>query len=187
MRDRHWKRHAMRLQWFAQQNAADTPDTGGGGADGAACVDGAAGGEPTYTQKQLDDAISAARRDALEQAKNGDGADSPHAVELLRQENAAKDEEIRQLRQQALHNQLSGWAAHILKDNHGIAATQNMLDFVVADGAEETNARIEKLVGILEDDRRNIAAARAAGRTPRVYAHDGSSASEIDRRIAKYQ
>ena len=176
----HWKRHAMRLQWFAQQNGADTPDTEPGGADGGADAAEAAANEAVYTQKQLDDAVAAAMRGA----QNGD---APHAVELLRQENAAKDEEIRQLRQQALHHQLSGWAAHILKDNHGIAATQNMLDFVVADGAEETHARIEKLVGILEDDRRKIAAARAAGRTPRVYAHDGSSASEIDRRIAKYQ
>ena len=73
-----------------------------------------------------------------------------------------------------------------MKSDHKIVATQDMLDFVVADDSETTNANIKKLVGIILDDRRQIEEARAIGRTPKSYENNGT-VSEIQKRINKYK
>lgn len=148
---------------------------------------GNADGEKLYTQKDLDNAVKGAQTEATKLAKMNAEQRQQYAFEKLQTENAEKDAEIARLKLQAQRAELRRSAATILADNHDITATQDMLDFVVADSAEETNARIAKLVGILEADRKQRDEARAAGRTPRKYTNNGDQMSEIDKRIAKYQ
>lgn len=98
-----------------------------------------------------------------------------------------QQEEINRLKQDALRSELSKEAARIMKSDHSIIATQDMLDFVVGDNADTTKANISKLVGIILDDRKLQEEKRATGRTPRSYSNNGNVMSEIDKRIAKYQ
>lgn len=98
-----------------------------------------------------------------------------------------QQKEISQLKQEALKAELSKEAARIMKNDHNIVATQDMLDFVVGNDSETTNANIKKLVGIILEDRKQIETARATGRTPRGYLNNSSGdMTEIDRRLAKY-
>lgn len=95
--------------------------------------------------------------------------------------------EIDRLKNDAMKAELSKEAARIMKADHSIIATQDMLDFVVGSSADSTKANITKLVGIILDDRKAQEQKRATGRTPKSYSNNGNTLSEIDKRLAKYQ
>lgn len=101
-------------------------------------------------------------------------------VEDIEKENA-------ELKKWKAMSEMSSEASKILREDHSITATQDMLDFVVTDNAESTKENIEKLVRIITNDRKQVEAARATGRTPKSYGGNNATVSEIDKRIAKYK
>lgn len=140
-----------------------------------------------FTQKDIDDAVEAAKKEAAKLAKMNAQQKQEYEYEKLQKENEEKDARIAELEKEAMRSTLSKQAAEIMKNDHDIIATQDMLDFVVGDDAEQTKALIDKLVGIILEDRKQVETARATGRTPRTYSNNGNTMSEIDKRIAKYQ
>ena len=98
-------------------------------------------------------------------------------------------EEIAKLKAEANRAELSKTAAKIMKEEHQITATQDMLDFVVTDNADDTKSNIDKLVGIIMEDRKAQEEKRARGNTPKNYNQNGGGEqlTEIQRRVAKYK
>lgn len=135
-------------------------------------------------QTSLEDAKEEAEKLAKMNAEQKKQYEEEKKDQLIQQQ---KDE-IDRLKKDALRAELSKEAARIMKSDHDIIATQDMLDFVVGDDSETTDANIKKLVGIIQEDRKQVEKARATGTTPRSYGGSGGGAvSEIDKRIRKYQ
>lgn len=93
--------------------------------------------------------------------------------------------ENEELKKVQLRNELGKAASGLLADKN-IEATQDILDFVVGDDAETTNANIDKFVKIIESQIKKSEVARATGTTPRTITNNGNTMTEIERRIAKY-
>ena len=108
-------------------------------------------------------------------------ADQKHQYELEQ-----KDKRIAELEKAAERVELCKTATDILRSSD-IDATDDVLNFVVGDDETATKANIEKLVKIIEAQVKKAEKARATGTTPKSFANNGDSLSEIDRRIAKYQ
>jgi hydrogenase maturation factor HypF (carbamoyltransferase family) len=89
------------------------------------------------------------------------------------------------LKKAQARTELEKTAAGILQEKD-LEATQEVLDFVVGDDAETTNANIDKFVKIVEAQVKKAEIARATGTTPRNITNNGNNLSEIDKRIAKY-
>lgn len=94
--------------------------------------------------------------------------------------------ENERLQAESVKNQLSRNAAAGLAEK-GIEATQDVLDFVVGNDADDTNARIDKLVKIVESQLKKAEISRATGTTPKTMTNSGSQLSEFEKRLAKYK
>lgn len=94
--------------------------------------------------------------------------------------------ENERLQAESVRNQLSRNAAGVLSEK-GIEATQDVLDFVVGNDADDTNARIDKLVKIVESQLKKAEITRATGTTPKNMTNQGSQLSEFEKRLAKYK
>ena len=131
--------------------------------------------------------LADAKKEAEKLAKMN--AEQKKQYEAEKKDQLIKDQqaEIDKLKHEALKAELSKEAARIMKSDHSIIATQDMLDFVVGDDADTTKANIAKLVGIIQEDRKLQEEKRATGRTPRNYDNNNNTMSEIDKRIAKYK
>ncbi|MBS6519084.1 MAG: DUF4355 domain-containing protein [Clostridiales bacterium] len=95
-------------------------------------------------------------------------------------------EENKRLLEEATRNELGRNAVGVLAEK-GIEATQDVLDFVVGTDEADTNARIDKLVKIVESQLKKAEIARATGTTPKTMTNSGSQMSEFDKRLAKYK
>ena len=102
-----------------------------------------------------------------------------YEIEKLQKENE-------KLKQEAAKVELSRSATGILAEK-GIEATQDVLDFVVGNDADDTNAKIDKLVKIVESQLKKAEIARATGTTPKTMTNSGSQLSEFEKRLAKYK
>ena len=143
--------------------------------------------EMRYTEQDLENAVNAAKAEASKLSKMNAQQKQAYELEKTRREKAELESRIAELEKQAMHETLSKQAAEIMKKDHDIIATPDMLDFVVGEDAEQTNQRIAKLVGIMQDDRKMVEQARATGTTPRSFRNSGGALSEIEKRIAKYR
>ena len=130
--------------------------------------------------------VADAKAEAEKLAKMNKEQKEAYEQEKLKKDLEAKEAEIQRLKAEALRSELSKQASRTMKEDHEIVATQDMLDFVVGDDAETTNANIKKLVGIIQDDRKAQDEKRAAGRTPKNYQGGGAELTEIEKRIRKY-
>lgn len=130
--------------------------------------------------------LADAKKEAEKLAKMNAEQKKQYEAEKKDQLIKSQQEEIDKLKQDALRAELSKEAARIMKADHDIIATQDMLDFVVGKDSETTNANIAKLVGIIQEDRKQVAKERATGSTPRSYRNSGQM-SEFDKRLAKYE
>lgn len=131
--------------------------------------------------------LESAKKEAEKLAKMNAEQKKQYEAEKNGQLIKDQQKEIERLKQEAVKVELSKEAARIMKADHSIIATQDMLDFVVGKDADETKANISKLVGIIHEDRKAQEERRATGRTPKSYRGSDGSMSEIDKRIAKYQ
>lgn len=150
--------------------------------------------EKKYTDKDVDaivnkrfakwkteqeQAIKSAKEEAEKLAKMNAEQKQNYEIEKLQKENE-------KLKQEAAKVELSRSATGILAEK-GIEATQDVLDFVVGNDADDTNARIDKLVKIVESQIKKAEIARATGTTPKTMTNSGSQLSEFEKRLAKYK
>ena len=182
------------LQLFADDPAPDT-----GSDEGAEAPEGKPPedkpekpeqGKKRYTDEDVDGIINRKfaewqkkQQKAVDEAKKlaEMNADQKHQYEMekLQKENA-------ELKRSALRMELGKTATGLLKE-HNVDATQDILDFVVGENAEETKERIDRFVSIVQAQLKRAEVERATGRTPKTVHNTGNAMSEIDKRIAKYQ
>lgn len=177
------------LQLFADDPAPDT-----GSDEGAEALEDKPEkleqGKKRYTDEDVDDIINRKfaewqkkQQKAVDEAKKlaEMNADQKHQYEMekLQKENA-------ELKRSALRMELGKTATGLLKE-HNVDATQDILDFVVGEDAEETKERIDRFVSIVQAQLKRAEVERATGRTPKTVHNTGNAMSEIDKRIAKYQ
>lgn len=152
------------------------------------------GEEKKYTDKDVDaivnkrfakwkteqeQAVKSAKEEAEKLAKMNAEQKQNYEIEKLQEENE-------KLKQEAAKVELSRSATGILAEK-GIEATQDVLDFVVGNDADDTNAKIDKLVKIVEYQLKKAEIARATGTTPKTMTNSGSQLSEFEKRLAKYK
>ncbi len=152
------------------------------------------GEEKKYTDKDVDaivnkrfakwkteqeQAVKSAKEEAEKLAKMNAEQKQNYEIEKLQKENE-------KLKRGAAKVELSRSATGILADK-GIEATQDVLDFVVGNDADDTNAKIDKLVKIVESQLKKAEIARATGTTPKTMTNSGSPMSEFEKRLAKYK
>lgn len=124
-------------------------------------------------KKEQEKAVNEAREEAEKLAKMNREQKEQYKREKLQQSLDEKDAEIARLKQEAMRTELEKAATATLRDDHEITATQDILDFVVGTNAKETNANIRKLIGIIQNDRKEQEERRARGRVPKAYRTDG--------------
>lgn len=152
------------------------------------------GEEKKYTDKDVDaivnkrfakwkteqeQAVKSAKEEAEKLAKMNAEQKQNYEIEKLQKENE-------KLKQEAAKVELSRSATGILAEK-GIEATQDVLDFVVGNDADDTNAKIDKLVKIVKSQLKKAEIARATGTTPKTMTNSGSQLSEFEKRLAKYK
>ena len=152
------------------------------------------GEEKKYTDKDVDaivnkrfakwkteqeQAVKSAKEEAEKLAKMNAEQKQNYEIEKLQKENE-------KLKQGAAKVELSRSATGILTEK-GIEATQDVLDFVVGNDADDTNAKIDKLVKIVESQLKKAEIARATGTTQKTMTNSGSPMSEYEKRLAKYK
>ena len=135
----------------------------------------------------IENAVKDAQEEARKLAKMNAEQKAKYEQEKQNREIEAIKAENERLKAEALRSELSKQAARQMKDDHEIIATQDMLDFVVGSDAETTSKNIDKLIGIILDDRKQQERQRAIGRTPQAFRNNGESISEIQKRINKYK
>ena len=148
------------------------------------------GEEKKYTDKDVDaivnkrfakwkteqeQAVKRAKEEAEKLAKMNAEQKQNYEIEKLQKENE-------KLKQEAAKVELSRSATGILADK-GIEATQDVLDFVVGNDADDTNAKIDKLVKIVESQLKKAEIARATGTTPKTMTNSGGQLSEFEKRM----
>lgn len=183
------------LQLFAEETVDHTaePDTVKDSVNPENTSDDS-GEEKKYTDKDVDaivnkrfakwkteqeQAVKSAKEEAEKLAKMNAEQKQNYEIEKLQKENE-------KLKQEAAKVELSRSATGILAEK-GIEATQDVLDFVVGNDADDTNAKIDKLVKIVESQLKKAEIARATGTTPKTMTNSGSQLSEFEKRLAKYK
>lgn len=199
------------LQLFAEDgqdgNSGDDPE---GGNNGDQSEDGAGGegnsnkgdnGNKTFTQEELEailrdrlaqqervnkKKIEEAKSEAEKLAKMNEEQKKAYEQEKLQQQNAELLKKIQDLEKVQAREELSKSAASMLRENHKISATQDILDFVVGEDADVTNKNIEKFVAIIQADRKQVEIERATGYTPKNYSGSNEKTTAFDRVLSKY-
>lgn len=118
-------------------------------------------------QAEKEQAVADAQEEAAKLAKMNGEQRRQYEAKKKDQRITDLEAKIEEYKKAALRTELSKSAARILKEDHQILATQDMLDFVVGDDAESTRANIVKLTGIIQDDRKLQEEKRAAGPGPK--------------------
>lgn len=165
----------------------------------------------TYTDKEVDEIVSKklarkqkefdklleaektkAAQDAVTEAeklrKMNEEQRKQYETEKAEREKSELQNRIAQLEREAARNELSKTAAKILEESHKIIATQELLDFVVGDTAEETQAQIDKFVKIHNDINARAAQEKARGKTPVAFGQGKAQQdSYFEAAIGKYR
>lgn len=128
--------------------------------------------------KAQQEAAEAARKEAEKLAKMNAEQKQQYEMEKITKQNQELQAKLERI-------ELAKEASNILKENN-IEANDEILEFVVADNAENTKANIDKFVKIIEAQVQKAEVARATGTTPRTITNNGNTLSEIEKRIAKY-
>lgn len=183
-------------------------DESGSGKEGGSKQDGSDKDDKSESKRTYDDAevdrIVAKHKKQWEEKHAKDVEDAKKEAEKLAKMNKEQKEqyeqekkdklieqqkaEIDKLKAEANRAELSKSAAQIMKENHEIIATPDMLDFVVGDDAESTKTNIDKLVGIILEDRKAQEEKRARGTTPKNYGTGDRAAENPYTKVAnKYK
>lgn len=191
--------NAMRLQIFADGTETEAEEEQGEGEANAAEKDSAFDTflKDPANQAEFDKRIakalakqeanlSAANQEALKKAKSeAEKLAKMNADQKKEYEMEQLKAENEKLKAESMRSELGRTAASLLKEAK-IDATTEMLDFVVGTDAEDTKARIDKFVGIIQTQVRAAELAKATGSTPKNYG-GGEALTEMQKRIAKYR
>lgn len=128
--------------------------------------------------KEKDEAAKKAQEEAAKLAKMNAEQKQQYEMDKIKSQNQELQAKLERI-------ELGKAATNILKESN-IEATDEILEFVVADNAENTKANIDKFVKIIEAQVQKAEVARATGTTPRTITNNGNQLSEIEKRIAKY-
>ena len=112
-------------------------------------------------QEKQDKAVADAKAEAEKLAKM-------NADQKAQYEAEQKDKLISEMQSQLQQIAMGKVATEMLTEKN-IDATQSMLDFIVADTAEETKANVEKFVEIVNAQVKANEVRRATGTTPKSY------------------
>lgn len=168
------------LQLFAEEAPAQAQPEGTEPPEGQEPAQEQGAGDKKYTDKDVDAIINkkfakwkaeqeAAVKNAQEESAKlaKMNADQKHQYEMekLQKENA-------ELKRSALRMELGKTATGLLKE-HNVDATQDILDFVVGEDAEETKERIDRFVSIVQAQLKRAEVERATGRTPKTVHNTG--------------
>ena len=147
------------------------------------------GEEKKYTDNDVDAIVNkrfAKWKTEQEQAVKRAKEEAEKLAKMNAEQKQNYEIEKEKLKQEAAKVELSRSATGILAEK-GIEATQDVLDFVVGNDADDTNAKIDKLVKIVESQLKKAEIARATGTTPKTMTNSGSQLSEFEKRLAKYK
>lgn len=151
--------------------ASDAAADGKDSADGSDAAAGASGKEKQFTQKELDDAVSAAVASAVAEAKEQWGSEAAEAERLKKltpeeraaEEQKKKDAEIAELKGQLLKKELRESAVKALEEEGFPVGLADLLDYSSKERMEES------LKNMKENFQTSIASAiqnRLRGKTP---------------------
>ena len=137
-------------------------------------------------KKEAEEKIAAAKAEGEKLAKMNEDQKRQYEAEKREAEFKKLQDENEALKKEAARAELSKEAANILKESE-IDATQDILDFVVADDAETTKANIEKFVDIIKSQVKAAEVKRAKGRTPQAFNNESSEPDPFAKHLAKYK
>lgn len=170
----------MKLQRFADENEDIKVDINEGEKDDEKGENEPPEGEKKYTDAEVDEivskkfakwkakeeeAVKAAKEEAEKLAKMNTEQKQKYKMEQLEAENE-------KLKKAAAKLEMSKTATALLKEKN-IDATAEMLEFVVTDEAESTQANIDKLVSIINSQLERAERQRAKGTPPPAFSGDG--------------
>ena len=195
--NRAQRRHAKKLQqsiWDLQlfteegeQGSADPEDGGDSNGKNGENDHEKNGNPKTFTQDQVnemiekriareraklkeetDKAVKTAQEEAAKLAKMNADQKKEYESQKKDEQIARQKEEIEQLKAEALRAELSKQVGSELQAE-GYPATVDVMEFVVGKDADETKARKDRFIAIIQADRKAQAEKRATGNTPKQY------------------
>ena len=195
----------MYLQMYAE---GDEGDAGGEGEDDGSGEDTGSkddegkdtAGKKTFTQADVDKivaeriarekkanekAIKEAKEEAAKLAKMNEDQKKEYEAQKKDKQIADLQAENESLKREAMKSELGKTVSSELLAA-GYPATPDVLEFIVGDDAETTQARKDSFIAILEADRKAQAVKRATGKTPMSYKNKGKE-DPFDKVLNKYK
>ncbi|WP_283650853.1 DUF4355 domain-containing protein [Ileibacterium valens] len=142
-------------------------------------------------EKQLEAEKAKAAQEAVTEAeklrKMNEEQRKQYESEKAEREKSELKSRIEQLEKEAAKNELSKTAAKIFEESHKIMATQELLDFVVGDTAEETQEKIDKFMKVINGINARAAQEKARGKTPVAFGQSKEQNSYYENVLNKYR
>lgn len=124
--------------------------------------------EKAKLKAETEEAVKTAQAEAAKLAKMNADQKREYEAQKKDEQIAKQQEEIARLKAEALRSELSKQVGSELQAE-GYPATVDVMEFVVGKDAEETKARKDRFIAIIQADRKAQAEKRATGRTPKQY------------------
>lgn len=124
--------------------------------------------EKAKLKAETEEAVKTAQAEAAKLAKMNADQKREYEEKKKDEQIAKQQEEIAKLKAETLRAELSRQVGSELQ-TEGYPATVDVMEFVVGKDAEETKARKDKFISIIQADRKAQAEKRATGTTPKQY------------------
>lgn len=124
--------------------------------------------EKAKLKAETEEAVKTAQAEAAKLAKMNADQKREYEEKKKDEQIAKQQEEIAKLKAETLRAELSRQVGSELQAD-GYPATVDVIEFVVGRDAEETKARKDKFISIIQADRKAQAEKRATGTTPKQY------------------
>lgn len=124
--------------------------------------------EKAKLKAETEEAVKTAQAEAAKLAKMNADQKREYEEKKKDEQIAKQREEIAKLKAETLRAELSRQVGSELQ-TEGYPATVDVMEFVVGRDAEETKARKDKFISIIQADRKAQAEKRATGTTPKQY------------------
>ena len=124
--------------------------------------------EKAKLKAETEEAVKTAQAEAAKLAKMNADQKREYEEKKKDEQIAKQQEEIAKLKAETLRAELSRQVGSELQAD-GYPATVDVMEFVVGRDAEETKARKDKFISIIQADRKAQAEKRATGTTPKQY------------------
>lgn len=141
--------------------------------------------EKAKLKAETEEAVKTAQAEAAKLAKMNADQKREYEEKKKDEQIAKQQEEIAKLKAETLRAELSRQVGSELQ-TEGYPATVDVMEFVVGRDAEETKARKDKFISIIQADRKAQAEKRATGTTPKQYG-GGQKADPFTSIMKKYK